>query len=78
MVTLGTAPGSIPKSAWRLHRAGETGPFHPQRHGDGFTTADQGVVTVIHNPQPLLALLHTFLSPPLSSDWGHGRKDRLR
>jgi hypothetical protein len=50
---------------------------HPHRHGDGFSAPHQHGVVVIHNPQPLLPLLRTFLSTSLISDWGHSRKDKL-
>ena len=78
MVTLGTARAPVPKSVPWLNFARDTGCFHPHRHGDGITPTDQGMVVVIHNPQPLLPLLDTFLSSSLNGDWGHGRKDKLR
>jgi hypothetical protein len=51
---------------------------HPHHHGDGFRAIHQDLVAVVHNPQPLLPLLHTFLSTSPISDWGHSRKDKLR
>ena len=67
-----------PQAGLRRHNMPRNGVRHPHHHGDGFRAIHQARVVVVHNPQPLLPLLDTFLSISLMSDWGHGRKDKLR
>ena len=77
-VTLGTGCPPVPRLVAPCRRRARKGVRHPHRHGDGFHATNQGRVAVVHNPQPLLPLLHTSLSISLMGDWGHSRKDKLR
>ena len=76
--TMGMVPLSIPRRLLRPENRVENGLAHPHLHGEGFPAAHLDALDVIHNPQPLLPLLHTSLSISLKGDWGHSRKDRLR
>ena len=77
-LVLGIAWSPVP----RPRRGSEVAhcPTRRRPHGDGdtVTAIHQPPVTVIHNPQPLLPLLVTFLSSSSNGDWGHGRKDKHR
>jgi hypothetical protein len=74
----GDSAGSHPQVDPGPEISSAEGGLHPHRHGDAFPFTHQHGMSVIHNPQPLLPLLNTLLSTSLVSDWGHGRKDKLR
>lgn len=75
---LGIAWSPVPRGMHGRQIPREIGRRRPHHHGDAVSAIHQPRALVIHNPQPLLPLLDTFLSSSLNGDWGHGRKDKLR
>jgi hypothetical protein len=56
----------------------EKGVGYPHGGGDKILGIHQEGGPVVHNPQPLLPLLTTYVSHWPINGWGHSRKDTLR